>query len=66
MKVPAIARLIKLVKKAPLTERVMSLRICPECHVRTLAETVANEEGHWLQCSRCRKVFVVAALQVSD
>lgn len=66
MKVPAIARLIKLVKNAPLTEQVTALRICPECHSRTLVETVANDEGHWMQCRRCRKVFVVNVLQGND
>ena len=66
MKVPAIARLIKLGKKTLLAEQVLSLRICPDCHARTLAETLGNDEGHWLQCSRCRKIFVVTVPERND
>jgi uncharacterized protein with PIN domain len=69
MKVPAISQLIRLRKTTPLSEQVTRLRICPECHSRTLVETARDlpddkatdstgQDSHWLQCRRCHKIFL--------
>src|SRR5260221_220339 len=58
---PVSESLLGFIKSAvltPLAERVVALRVCPECHAKSLREVLRNNGMRFQQCSRCNTVFI--------
>lgn len=49
---------MKLALLTPLAERVVALRVCPKCHIKSLREALERDGMRFQQCGHCNTVFV--------